>query len=631
MCGITGFCDFNKQSDELILENMTAALHHRGPDDEGHRVIKSQLATVGLGHKRLSVLDLSINGRQPMSYKGLEIVYNGEIYNYKEIKSELIEAGYSFVSDTDTEVLLKAFHKWGLNSIKKLNGMYAFSVYDKNYNKLYLVRDRVGVKPLYFYRKEGLILFSSELKSFHQHPRFKKKICNPGLILYFKYSYIPEPYSIFEDTFKVKAGHYIEVDLAKNDIKECQYWNVKDFYTMPKLDISLEDAEQMVENLLISACEYRTISDIPVGIFLSGGYDSSLVAAILKDNKNSLETFTVGFDDSELNESQYAKTVSEFCKIPNNNKIVSRSDLIETTKTMCEVFDEPFGDGSALPTIILSQFAKTKVGVALSADGGDEVFAGYKKYETVMSLHSKFSRIPKYLRFLCTFILNSVNPKFIPFFNRTYNFSTRYTKIVNILASKNTSEALNAISVYNSDKEVKALIREKFVDTKTNFDIPTDDISDDLDKMLFTDYKTYLPDDILVKVDRATMNASLEGRDPLLDHRIIELMARLPSKYKLKNGKTKIVLKKIVHSHIPKKLMDRPKMGFGVPMQSWLKADLKPLLLHYLDDNRLIRENILDYRVVSRLRDSYLKNKNENAHKLWLILVFEMWYERWAD
>jgi asparagine synthase (glutamine-hydrolysing) len=631
MCGISGFCDFTKESNKQTLEAMTAALHHRGPDDEGHRFIKSKLATIGLGHKRLSVLDLSNNGHQPMTYKGMEVIYNGEIYNYKEIRAELIVHGYSFVSDTDTEVLLKAFHKWGVGSIEKMNGMFAFVIYDKENNKLFMVRDRVGVKPLYYHKKEGLILFSSELKSFHHHSSFNKKLCNSGLSLYFQYGYIPEPYSIYKDTFKVKAGHYIELELLSGTLTEHQYWNVLDFYTMPKLDISLEDAEKIVEPLLISSCEYRMVSDIPVGIFLSGGYDSSLVTAILKDHKNSLETFTIGFNDKNLNESEYAKIVSEFCEIPNNVGKLSPLDVVKMTKMMSNIYDEPFGDGSALPTIFLSRLAKEKVGVALSADGGDEVFAGYEKYEWIMLFYKKFNRVPRYIRYSIAFILNIINPKYIPLFNSSYNFSTRYQKIINILKSRDASDALKHISVYNTDREVKSLIGVKFTNTKTNFDISTDKISDNLDKILFTDYKTYLTDDILVKVDRATMSASLEGRDPLLDHRIIELMARLPSKYKLRKGETKILLKRVTHAHIPKKLMDRPKKGFGAPMETLLKDDLKLLLLHYLDEGRIDREGILNYQEVARLRDSFLSNKQESAHKLWLILVFEMWYEKWME
>ena len=629
MCGIVGFCDFTKQSGLKTLKNMTSVLNHRGPDDEGHRIIKSEFAKVGIGHKRLSVLDLSANGHQPMSFKGLEIVYNGEIYNYKEIRNELIDAGYLFVSDTDTEVLLKAFHKWGLRSIDKLNGMFAFAIYDKNQKKLFLVRDRVGVKPLYFYQSENLVLFASELKSFHEHPNFKKKISNSGLSLYFKYSYIPEPYSIFEYTYKLKAGHHIEIDLPTGSLKQKKYWNVKDFYTMPKLNVSSRDAEEMLEALLISSFNYRTISDIPVGIFLSGGYDSSLVTALLKNNKNSLETFTIGFDDKEFDESGYAKKVSDFCGIPNNNKDLSKLDIVKTSQIICEVFDEPFGDGSALPTIILSQFAKKRVGVALSADGGDEIFAGYEKYQRVMKFYGYFKITPKIIRHFVAFVLKKIDPKLIPLLNKTYNFSTRYEKIINILMSKNTSQALNCISVYNTDKEVKSLIKDRFIFAETNFDISTDDISDNIDKMLFTDYKTYLTDNILVKVDRATMSASLEGRDPLLDHRIIELMALLPSEFKLKNNITKILVKKIVHKHIPKNIMNRPKKGFGIPAQTWLKDDLRKLVSKYLDDNSIIATNILDYKVVAKLREDFLKGKNESAHKIWLILVFQMWHEKW--
>ena len=298
MCGISGFCDFKKKSSENILKNMTDALIHRGPDSSGYSFFEYETYQVGLGHRRLSILDLSTQGHQPMKYKNLEIVYNGEIYNFKEIRKELEDSNYIFGSNTDTEVILKAYDKWGLKMVDRFIGMFAIVIYDKTTSTLLCIRDRAGVKPLYYYFKDGLFLFASELKSFYKHKEFQKQISKEGLSLFFQYGYILEPYSIFEDTYKLKAGHYLKLDLKTSVININKYWDVIDFYNKPKLDISFEEAKQETEQLLKSACEYRMVSDVPVGIFLSGGYDSSVVTSILQNQRSEkLNTFTIGFKE----------------------------------------------------------------------------------------------------------------------------------------------------------------------------------------------------------------------------------------------------------------------------------------------------------------------------------------------
>jgi len=307
MCGIAGFVDFNKKSNLEILKNMTDVLHHRGPDDSGYKFDTLENAEIGLGHRRLSILDLTSHGHQPMGFEDIDIVYNGEVYNFAEIKVELAALGYSFESHSDTEVILKAYHKWGLEAVHKFNGMFAIALHDKRVSKLYLIRDRSGVKPLYYYYDDNQLFFASELKSMHAHPSFKKEIDINSVALFLQLQYIPEPHSIFKSTYKLRAGHVLEIDLKSKKIEEKKYWDVIDFYNKPKLDISEDEAIKETETLLRSAFDYRMVSDVPVGIFLSGGYDSSVVTSIIQSQRSEkLKTFTIGFRENGFDEAPYA-------------------------------------------------------------------------------------------------------------------------------------------------------------------------------------------------------------------------------------------------------------------------------------------------------------------------------------
>jgi len=427
MCGISGFCDFKKKSSENILKNMTDALIHRGPDSSGYSFFEYETYQVGLGHRRLSILDLSSHGHQPMSFENLDIVFNGEIYNFKEIKKELLELGYSFYSNSDTEVILKSYYQWGIKAVDRFNGMFAITIYDKKENKLILIRDRVGVKPFYYYKKDSLILFSSELKSFHKYPNFEKIIDKNSLSLYLQFGYIPEPHSIFKNSYKLKAGHYIEIDLKSQKIEEIKYWDVVDFYNKPKIDISQEEAILKTEELLKSSFEYRMVSDVPVGVFLSGGYDSSLVVSILENGRNEkLNTFTIGFKEKGFDEAPYAKEVAKYLGTNHTEYYCTQKDALEIIPKLAEMYDEPFGDSSAIPTTLVSALARKSVTVSLSADGGDEIFAGYGKYTTTKQYFDKFNKISNSIKSLVNFGMDNINPKYIPILN---NFETRYNKI----------------------------------------------------------------------------------------------------------------------------------------------------------------------------------------------------------
>ncbi|PRM87202.1 asparagine synthase (glutamine-hydrolyzing) [Aliarcobacter cryaerophilus] len=628
MCGISGFCDFKKKSSENILKNMTDALIHRGPDSSGYSFFEYETYQVGLGHRRLSILDLSTQGHQPMKYKNLEIVYNGEIYNFKEIRKELEDSNYIFGSNTDTEVILKAYDKWGLKMIDRFIGMFAIVIYDKTTSTLLCIRDRAGVKPLYYYFKDGLFLFASELKSFYKHKEFQKQISKEGLSLFFQYGYILEPYSIFEDTYKLKAGHYLKLDLKTSVININKYWDVIDFYNKPKLDISFEEAKQETEQLLKSACEYRMVSDVPVGIFLSGGYDSSAVAAILqKDRIKKLKTFSIGFYEKKYNEAHYAKDISKHLGTEHTEYYCTQKDAQDLLPLIGDIWDEPFGDKSNIPTLLVSKLARKEVTVSLSADGGDEVFGGYGKYTEILKYNKLFLKRP--ISNNIANLLDFIDVRSFFGQDKSYKFLNKYERFKLTLKAENEIDVLKNSIYCFLPSEVKKLLNNFEKNIETCFD----DIrflnqnNDSLDKIMAIDYKTYQLDDILVKVDRATMSVGLEGREPLLDHRIIEFVSTLPSKYKIKNGEKKYILKEIVHNYIPKELMDRPKMGFGFPLKEWFGDELKKYILEYLDSEKITKIGLLNVQEVEVLKKDWLVN-NRNLNKLWLILNFVMWYER---
>ncbi|HIP44814.1 MAG TPA: asparagine synthase (glutamine-hydrolyzing) [Sulfurospirillum arcachonense] len=634
MCGISGFIDFKGNSNEVILKNMTDVIHHRGPDDSGYSLhhLSPNKTTIGLGHRRLSILDLSKYGHQPMSFEDIEIVYNGEVYNFAEIKEELLAYNYHFESHSDTEVILKAYHKWGLEAVHKFNGMFAITIYDKVKNKVFIIRDRSGIKPLFWYKKEDIILYASELKSFHQHPQFQKVLNTNSLALFLQYQYIPEPHSIFENCFKLQAGHYLEIDLKSKEINQHKYWDVIDAYNKPKLDISEDEAVQKTEEILTSAFNYRMVSDVPVGIFLSGGYDSSLVTALLqKDSSQKLKTFTIGFHEKGYDETPYAREVAKHVGTDHTEYYCTQKDALEIIPKLAEIYDEPFSDDSAIPTTLVSQLARKDVTVALSADGGDELFAGYNKYSLSQQYHKTFSKIPQLARSPLSSLMGKIDPSQIPIAKNSDNFTTKYEKAKNILTAKNCVGVMQNVAHQITDHELRKIIKNDFALPLTNFDATPQlsESNDNLNSMLAIDYKTYMLDDILTKVDRATMSVSLEGREPLLDYRIIEFVATLPSHYKYKNGVSKHILKEITHKYIPKKMMDRPKMGFGVPLMEWFKDELKEYFLVYLDENRLEQEGIFNAKEVVLMRDRYLRGDRVSIETLWSLLVFQMWYEKW--
>ncbi len=639
MCGITGIYNLNnKPAKEDILRQMTEVLKIRGPDDIGFYLDEN----LGLGQTRLSIIDLSSAGHQPMANenKTLWIVFNGEIYNFKEIKKDLEEKGYKFKSNSDTEVILKSYEEWGIESIKKFRGMFSFAIWDNQQGKLFLVRDRAGVKPLYYYSSNGTFLFSSEIKSFHKNPHFKKEINFASLALFLQFGYILSPHTIFKDCYKVRPGHYIEV--SKQGIKEIKYWDVIDYFLKEPFKSSEDEIAQELEKILIESLNYRMVSDVPVGIFLSGGIDSSLVTALLQKNSpNALNTFTVGFKEKGYDEAPYAKKIANHLKTNHHEIYCTAKDALDVIPKLSEIYDEPFGDSSGIPTYLISKFAREKIKVALSADAGDEIFCGYSRYAAIKKYYEFVNNIPQ---FLLSFISASIQPfsndviesiyKSVPGLPRQTSLAGKIYKFKNVLSynGKNLQKIMENSSSYWPERKMKNIIAKNYEILPNNFSefsrlkkMPI------LSQMQAIDYKTYLCDDIFVKVDRATMAASLEAREPLADHKLTEFMAQVPAEMKYKNGQSKYILRKILYKYVPKEFLERPKQGFEIPVGDWLKGDLKGILKEYLSEGRIKNQGIFNANQLNVDLDKFLSGKYDNPYKYWFLLIFQMWHEKWMN
>jgi asparagine synthase (glutamine-hydrolysing) len=621
MCGITGFVDFNKKLTKKALGAATNTLQHRGPDDNDVIIAENHFANIGFGHRRLAILELSPLGHQPMysDDKQVAVVFNGEIYNFKEIRTELKSKGYSFHSNSDTEVIIIAYQHFGIDCLSRFIGMFAIAIYDANLQKVFLIRDRPGVKPLYYYFADNCLIFASELKAFHQFPNFKKEIDNVAVSLYFKYGYIKAPYSIFKNTHKLLPGHFATLNLKDRSLQLTQYWDVLDYYNKPIISIDERDALEQLETLCTSAFQYRMVSDVPVGIFLSGGYDSSLLAAILqKNNTSKISTFTIGFKNESFNEANHAKNVAKYLGTNHNEHYCTTKEAQEIIPSLPFFYDEPFGDSSAIPTILVSSFAREQVTVALSADGGDEMFAGYVRYDQLSKISKTQKNLPPFIKKVAAKLFLTLP-----------GISMRQQKMAALLTQNNLLTTSDLLSAHFLTTDLQQLIQ-----THSLHDIPLNDLNSIpqygiINTLLASDYKTYMPDDILVKVDRATMSVGLEGREPLLDHRIIEWAAQLPVELKYKNGNKKHLLKQLTHKYLPAKMMNRPKMGFGIPLGNWLRGNLRPLLLETVNAESLSHQNVLNKKYVLDLVDDYLKGKLKDDWQIWLIFIFMLWWKEW--
>ena len=632
MCGIIGFIDKKKSIN--TLNDMLNIQSYRGPDDRG--LYFDEKNGVHFGHNRLSIQDLSSYGHQPFvsDCGNYIIVFNGEVYNFKNIRVDLEELGYKFISNSDTEVILYSYKEWGIKCIDKFIGMFAFAILDKINNKLILVRDRAGVKPLYYYTDESQFMFSSEIKSFHKHPEFKKEQNLEVLPCFFQFGYIPAPYTIFKNCFKLEAGHYLELKIDNLEFKITKYWDVNDFYLQEKFTKNEDEILEDIEAILDNAIDLRMVSDVPVGVFLSGGYDSSLVASILaKKQGKKINTFTIGFDDEKYNEAKHAKLIAEYLGTNHTEYYMNNSDMLNLVESLPFYYDEPFGDSSALPTMIVSKLARQSVTVALSADGGDEAFCGYSKYfflnkfQNIFSSSFKREILKTGLNFFSANSVEYINTK-LPKNLKQTNIKDKYTKFQRAINSKSLEEMFENASSYVDKNEIARFLKvsknkELFKKWEKIGSIEF------LNQMMAIDYKLFMNDDVLTKVDRATMSVSLEGREPLLDHRIIEYMARVPLDIKYKNKQGKYLLRQVLYKYLPKEMVDKPKSGFQIPLNEWLRDELRTMVDKYICLEKL-DDNIFDINQVLSIKDKFYKGENLGT-QIWLILIYQMWKEKWLD
>jgi asparagine synthase (glutamine-hydrolysing) len=630
MCGICGFVDKKEKNSDVTLKKMLSVLNHRGPDDDGQELYFFADKVIAFGHKRLSILDLSASGHQPMHFEDLTIVLNGEIYNYIEIKKILMDLGHTFKSTSDTEVVIHSFKQWGSSCVNKFIGMFAFAIFNHSSGDLYLFRDRVGVKPLFYFYNNQTFLFSSELKSLHYHPKFIKEINFAAIDLFMKFGYIPSPYSIFEKTFKLDAGHFLKYNTSTSECQIIKYWSVSDYYNKPKINIDYNDAKNELTNLFYSAFDYRMISDVPVGIFLSGGYDSTAVTSIIRSRSPSnLKTFSIGFEFGN-NEAPFAKLIANYLGTDHYEHYCTEIEAKEIIPTLPYYFDEPFADSSAIPTILVSKLARKYITVALSADGGDEIFGGYNHYDIYLKYLHILNHLPGFsYHFVGKFsdIISNIIPSSKPKNKR------RLKIISNVLINDRKlirENLLSGVNQFRSDYFDGRIYLNDFQILKTIYDSCNFEPGiDDLSVALAIDYYMYLQNDILTKVDRATMSVGLEGREPFLDHRILEFTAQLPNSFKITKGIKKYILKDIVHDFIPKDMVSRPKTGFSVPIYKWLQQDLYYLIEDYLNDKFVREVGIFNPCYVAFIKNKFKKNNLYDVVTIWKLLQFHMWASLW--
>ena len=624
MCGIAGFTQFHQTfGDTQTLELMGQSIYHRGPDAGGTYLENA----VGLCHRRLSIIDVSESGNQPLisTDEQYVIVFNGEIYNFLELRESLLTEGYQFHTHTDTEVILALYARDGKDCLQHLDGMFAFALWDKPNQSLFLARDRIGKKPLYYYPFDNDIVFASELKALLQLEIIPRKIRVDSVYDFFAYQYVPDPKTIFEGIFKLEPGHYLEVD--QSGIKKSQYWDIS-FETQ-----SSESEGQLKEKLinLIEKCtKNRMISDVPLGAFLSGGVDSSgIVATMAKNSKDPITTCSIGFDVEEFNETEFARIVANQYKTRHYEFTVEKT-VKDNLEYIVSFFDEPFADPSLVPTFFVSELARQKVTVAIAGDGGDELFAGYEKYS--------IDHIENRLRSLFP---ESVRKSVFPLFSKLLSgFNNKLCKKGTSLL--NTLSVSPALGFYQSNSQITDRVWDQIVTPETRqhlrgyhpSQITTDfyqscKAPDHLSRILYTDMKTYLPGDILVKVDRMSMANSLEVRAPILDYQMIEFSATLPSTMKFKNGEKKYLLKEAFKADLPSDILYRKKMGFSVPLADWLRGELKLLAQAKLFNAAGGLSDYFKMDEIKKLWDQHQANKQDHSTPLWSMLMFQMWWDRY--
>jgi asparagine synthase (glutamine-hydrolysing) len=638
MCGITGFLSVRSPSSEAharrLLEAMSQSLAHRGPDDCG--TWSDTAAGIGLGHRRLSIIDLSPDGHQPMlsGSQRYALIFNGEIYNYQPLRKELEQLGHAFRGHSDTEVLLAAFDAWGLETtLTRANGMFAIALWDRAERVLHLARDRIGKKPLFYGWFGQTLLFGSELKSFFPHPDFRLQVDPESLALFLRHGYVPSPWSILQGVFKLAPASYLslrQADVAagyrSHDpyARSVRYWDARNVLgdaaahpgtasvgqTLDELDVLVRDAV---------AC--RMFSDVPLGAFLSGGIDSSLVVAMMQaQSTRPVQTFSIGFSDPRRDEADEARAVAQHLGTDHTELYVTGESALELVPELPQMFDEPFADSSQIPTHLVARLARQKVKVALSGDGGDELFAGYMRYQRALRVWKLHRAVPDTLRRTVLLFLGSYG-----------NRESRVGKLAKLAAEMNAESPadiyLNRMSRWRHPETlVPGHPGHDTPFTRKDWRLPRGDVAHQL---MYLDLATYLPDDILVKVDRATMAVGLEARAPLLDYRVVEMAFRIPTSMKLRDDQQKWLLRQLLRRYLPDNLIKRPKVGFGAPIASWLEGPLKSWAQDLLAPARITAEGHLAAAPIDHLWTQFLGGRRKWHTHLWNVLMFQAWYE-WA-
>jgi asparagine synthase (glutamine-hydrolysing) len=633
MCGIIGFLTSKATNipQREILKQMRDVLIHRGPDDEGEyfRPLDDKGPFVFLGHRRLSIIDLT-GGHQPLSNEDgtVWVIFNGEIYNFNELREELKGRGHEFRTHSDTEVIAHAYEEYKEGCFRYLNGMFAIAIWDEKGNRLVLARDRLGKKPLYYSSINGTFLFASELKAIMLCPGFLRKVDPSSLMKYLFFEFIPSPHTIFKDARKIPAASYLIWDKKKIEVK--QYWSPFDS-KMGEENLLEAEAELRLMELLKESVKRRLISDVPLGVFLSGGIDSSVITALAqKEVPGRIKTFSIGFEDPSFDESKYASLASKYIGTEHYEQMMTPTDLLNIVPKLPDILDEPMADASILPTYLLSKFTRGNVTVALGGDGGDELFAGYPTY-LAHKLANQYGRYLKFLHPALNFFGN-----LLPVSDDNISFDFKVKKFLSGIGYPNgirNSVWLGSFPFLEIEKVLSPEIH-----TQLRRDQLFEEISvyegeypydDRITKLQYLDLRLYLQESILVKVDRASMACSLEVRAPFLDHRLVEFVMGLPSKLKLKGFTSKYILKNAMKNWLPDEVINRSKKGFGVPIAKWVKGPLKELFEDLLSSDRIKREGFLNPEYVTTLLQDHLLNKKDNRKQLWTLLVWELWVSRY--
>jgi asparagine synthase (glutamine-hydrolysing) len=646
LCGLAGFFELKglPENAAYIAKQMADALTHRGPDSSG--IWLDYTGGIALAHRRLSVLDLSPEGSQPMvsACGRYVIVFNGEIYNHLQLRRELEQANMvtSWRGHSDTETLLAAIAAWGLETtLKKSIGMFAFALWDRKERTLILARDRLGEKPLYYGWQGNVFLFGSELKALKVHPAFKAEIDRGALTLYFRYNYIPAPYTIYQGIHKLLPGTYLVLEGEGFKERHGRYWSAQEVaLTQSRTPFSGSELEAVLklEHLLTEAIASQMLADVPIGAFLSGGIDSSTVVALMQaQSGRPIKTFTIGFGEQGYNEAEHAKAVARYLGTDHTELYVTPEDALLVIPQLPQIYDEPFADPSQIPTYLLCSLTRRYVTVALSGDGGDELFGGYPRYFRTRRIWRSFGWLPYPLRAsLALEILRILESrcqavfagfsKLMPARFRYAEVMNKIHKLVNVLGARSPDEIYydrishwkNPMELVVGGYEPKTMVK----DQGSWLNLPNFE-----DRMMYVDLVSYLPDDILVKVDRAAMAVSLETRAPFLDHRVVEFALSLPLSMKIRRGQSKWLLRQVLYRYVPRQLVERPKMGFSVPLGSWLRGPLRDWAEALLSEHRLQQEGYLNPKPIRQKWEEHLSGQYDWQYKLWSVLMFQAWLE----